>query len=120
MIYQNDIFCGSYHFYLSHCKAGLENVNLVICSNVSQSTFDHAKNMIEWMSDRVIQKFTQKREQPYEFKNAKAGYIFFLSLTFGSAEDPTLNQLYNHLKVMSNDIGSECYSRSKSCISHTR
>ena len=29
------------------------------------------------MSDRVIQKFTQKREQPYEFKNAKAGYIFF-------------------------------------------
>ena len=67
-------------FYLSHCKAGLENVNLVICSNVSQSTFDHAKNMIEWMSDRVIQKFTQKREQPYEFKNAKAGYIFFLSL----------------------------------------
>ena len=31
--------------------------------------------MIEWMSDRVIQKFTQKREQPYEFKNAKAGYI---------------------------------------------
>jgi cleavage and polyadenylation specificity factor subunit 2 len=52
-------------------KAGLENVNLVICSNVSQSTFDHAKNMIEWMSDRVIQKFTQKREQPYEFKNAK-------------------------------------------------
>ena len=78
MIYQNVIFCGSYHFYLSHCKAGLENVNLVICSNVSQSTFDHAKNMIEWMSDRVIQKFTQKREQPYEFKNAKAGYIFFL------------------------------------------
>ena len=61
-------------FYLT-LKAGLENVNLVICSNVSQSTFDHAKNMIEWMSDRVIQKFTQKREQPYEFKNAKAGYI---------------------------------------------
>ena len=30
------------------------------------------------MSDRVIQKFTQKREQPYEFKNAKAGYIFSL------------------------------------------
>ena len=69
------------HFYLSHCKAGLENVNLVICSNVSQSTFDHAKNMIEWMSDRVIQKFTQKREQPYEFKNAKAGYILPLSFS---------------------------------------
>ena len=68
-------------------------MNLVICSNVSQSTFDHAKNMIEWMSDRVIQKFTQKREQPYEFKNAKAGYIFFFlvpSFTSGSAEAPTL------------------------------
>ena len=43
-------------------------MNLVIVSNVSQSTFDNAKNMIEWMSDRVIQKFTQKREQPYDFK----------------------------------------------------
>lgn len=55
----------------SNEKAGLNNVNLVVVSNVSHSTFDNAKNMIEWMSDKVIQKFTQKREQPYEFKNAK-------------------------------------------------
>ena len=48
-----------------------ENVNMVIVSNVSQSTFDQAKNMIEWMSERVIEKFTRKREQPYDFKHIK-------------------------------------------------
>ena len=44
---------------------------MVIVSNVSQSTFDQAKNMIEWMSERVIEKFTRKREQPYDFKHIK-------------------------------------------------
>ena len=27
--------------------------------------------MIEWMSERVIEKFTRKREQPYDFKHIK-------------------------------------------------
>ena len=52
-------------------KSGLDGVNLVIVSNVSQSTFDHAKNMTEWMSDKVVHRFLQRREHPYDFKHAK-------------------------------------------------
>lgn len=48
-------------------RFGLSNVNLVMVSNVAQSTIDAAKGMIEWMSEKIIQKFTHKRENAFEF-----------------------------------------------------
>jgi len=52
-------------------RAGLGNVNLVLVSNVSQSTRDVAKGMIEWMSDKVIQPFMQNRQNPFEFRHVR-------------------------------------------------
>ena len=49
-------------------RTGVSHVNLVMVSNVSSSTRDCAKGMIEWMSDKVIQPFMKQRINPYEFK----------------------------------------------------
>ena len=84
----------------------LNNVNLVIVSNVSQSTFDQAKNMIEWMSERVIEKFTRKREQPYDFKHIK--------LCQTLSEGISALYYFSHLVQIPSIFFSERNTRSKS------
>ncbi|CAG5091170.1 Oidioi.mRNA.OKI2018_I69.PAR.g12898.t1.cds [Oikopleura dioica] len=52
-------------------RFNLSRVNLVMISNVAPSMIEAAKGMIEWMSEKIISRFTHKRENVFDLTRLK-------------------------------------------------
>ncbi|XP_071832554.1 cleavage and polyadenylation specificity factor subunit 2-like isoform X1 [Apostichopus japonicus] len=51
--------------------SGLHAYNLALLNNVSFNVVEFAKSQVEWMSDKVMKAFEDKRNNPFHFKHLK-------------------------------------------------
>ncbi|XP_030854971.1 cleavage and polyadenylation specificity factor subunit 2 [Strongylocentrotus purpuratus] len=51
--------------------SGLGNYNLAMLNNVSYNVVEFAKSQVEWMSDKVMRAFEDRRNNPFQFKHLK-------------------------------------------------
>ncbi|XP_022083164.1 cleavage and polyadenylation specificity factor subunit 2-like [Acanthaster planci] len=52
-------------------ESGLSPYSLAIINNVSYNVVEFAKSQVEWMSDKVMRSFEDKRNNPFQFKHLK-------------------------------------------------
>lgn len=52
-------------------RSGLGAYSLAMLNNVTYNVVEFAKSMMEWMSDKIINSFTDQRNSPFEFKHLK-------------------------------------------------
>nr|XP_054758654.1 cleavage and polyadenylation specificity factor subunit 2-like [Lytechinus pictus] len=51
--------------------SGLGNYSLAMLNNVSYNVVEFAKSQVEWMSDKVMRAFEDRRNNPFQFKHLK-------------------------------------------------
>ncbi|XP_033637127.1 cleavage and polyadenylation specificity factor subunit 2-like [Asterias rubens] len=52
-------------------ESGLSPYSLAMVNNVSYNVVEFAKSQVEWMSDKVMRSFEDKRNNPFQFKHLK-------------------------------------------------
>nr|CAB3233517.1 cleavage and polyadenylation specificity factor subunit 2 [Phallusia mammillata] len=52
-------------------RSGLHAYSLAMINNVTYNVVEFAKSMVEWMSDKIINSFTDQRNNPFQFKHLK-------------------------------------------------
>ncbi|XP_071478507.1 cleavage and polyadenylation specificity factor subunit 2-like [Diadema antillarum] len=52
-------------------ESGLGNFSLAMLNNVSYNVVEFAKSQVEWMSDKVMRAFEDRRNNPFQFKHLK-------------------------------------------------
>ncbi|XP_038072490.1 cleavage and polyadenylation specificity factor subunit 2-like isoform X2 [Patiria miniata] len=52
-------------------ESGLTPYSLAMINNVSYNVVEFAKSQVEWMSDKVMRSFEDKRNNPFQFKHLK-------------------------------------------------
>lgn len=52
-------------------RSGLGAYSLAMINNVTYNVVEFAKSMMEWMSEKIINSFTDQRNSPFQFKHLK-------------------------------------------------
>ncbi|XP_077966270.1 cleavage and polyadenylation specificity factor subunit 2-like isoform X2 [Styela clava] len=52
-------------------RSGLHAYSLAMLNNVTYNVVEFAKSMMEWMSEKIINSFTDQRNSPFQFKHLK-------------------------------------------------